>query len=533
MRNTINDAEGDVDLIMNNGKSLQQHDGDERLAALHTNANAVRAIAAAVEGTLGPKGLDTMLVDPSGDVIITNDGVTILNKMDVNHPAARMVIQIARAQQEEIGDGTTTATIMASALVQEGETQISRGVPVAKVIQGVRLGTSFALQRLKERARTIEHLDQSELKQIAYIAGRENEDIADLVIEAAKRIGTEKLNDRFFKLSDTIVAHEGADNEVFSGVLLNKERMNDQMPESIEGANVLVIQDALEPEDIDDEALGTEIGFAKYLEFKSEFQSNLVKLKELGVNFIVVDRGVDPYAEEFCIDHGIVVVQRVSSKDIRRIMEHTGARGIKRTALRKSVEELRSYIGYCSSVSEDIRLEKIRIIGGKGKPMATVLVGASTGEVVGERERIARDSASAVQAAIRGGYLPGGGSVELFIAREVEHYRETIRGMEGFGVQAVANTLRKPLAQIVSNAGFNPLEKVEEVKAAQVESNLDHYGVDCDTGKVIDLEHIGVIDPCPVKLHALKAAGEVCEAILKIHTIIRMKAHDSEEEEWD
>ncbi|MEX2104432.1 MAG: TCP-1/cpn60 chaperonin family protein, partial [Bacilli bacterium] len=139
----------------NNGKLVQQHDGDDRLAALHTNANAVRAIAAAVEGTLGPKGLDTMLVDHSGDVVITNDGVTILNKMDVNHPAARMVIQIARSQQEEIGDGTTTATIMASALVQEGESQISRGVPVAKVIQGVRLGVSHALSVLQRSARPI------------------------------------------------------------------------------------------------------------------------------------------------------------------------------------------------------------------------------------------------------------------------------------------------------------------------------------------------------------------------------------------
>ncbi|MEX2103847.1 MAG: TCP-1/cpn60 chaperonin family protein, partial [Bacilli bacterium] len=339
--------------------------------------------------------------------------------------------------------------------------------------------------------------------------------------------------ERLFKLSDIVIAHEGAENEVISGVLLNKERMNKQMPEQFTDVRVLVIQDALEPEDIDDEALGTEIGFSKYLEYKAEFQGNLTKLKQLGINMIVVDRGVDSSAEEFCIDHNIMVVQRVSSKDIRKVMDHTGARGVKRTALRKPIEDLESYVGFCESVEEDERLEKIRMIGGKGKPMATILVGASTGEVVGERERIAKDAASAVQAAVKGGYLPGGGSVEISIAREVERFRETIRGMEGFGVQAVANTLRKPLSQIVANAGFNPLEKVEEVKAAQIESNRDSYGIDCDTGKVLDLEEIGVIDPAPVKIHALKAAGEVCEAILKIHTIIRMKPREKEEEEWD
>ena len=164
-------------------------DVDERLAALMTNSNAIRAIASAVEGTLGPKGLDTMLVDQFGEVVITNDGVTILTMMEANHPAARMLINIARAQQEEIGDGTTTATVLAGALVSAGVEQVARGVPVARVIEGLRAGLKKALQVMHEQARPVTDLGDPAIRQVALIAGRGHEDIADLVIQAAVMIG--------------------------------------------------------------------------------------------------------------------------------------------------------------------------------------------------------------------------------------------------------------------------------------------------------------------------------------------------------
>ena len=169
-----------------NFKQSGGNEADESLAALMTNASAVRAIAAAVQGTIGPKGLDTMLVDRFGEVIITNDGVTILDKMDVNHPAAKMVINIAKAQQHEVGDGTTTATIMAGALVNEGVGQVLRGVPVARVIEGIRLGISLAQTELTKRAKAFKDIKDPKLSSIAMVAGRENADIADLVVQAAR-----------------------------------------------------------------------------------------------------------------------------------------------------------------------------------------------------------------------------------------------------------------------------------------------------------------------------------------------------------
>jgi chaperonin GroEL (HSP60 family) len=496
---------------------------DERLAALLTNANAVRAITAAVEGTIGPKGLDTMLVDRFGEVIITNDGVTILDKMDVNHPAAKMLINIAKAQQAEVGDGTTTATIMAGGLVGEGVNQVLRGVPVARIIEGVKYGINSALEQVKQHCRQIKDIDDPVLQNIAMIAGREHRDIAELVVSAARLIGLEKLSEPNFKLSDIITAEEGADNEVFLGVIVDKERMNKDMPQEIMSVKLLLVDDALEPEEIEDEALGTEVGFKRYIELQDEFKQNIHKIVELGVKGVLVDRGVHDSVEEILTDAGIMVIQRVSSKDMRRVAEHCGARVIKRTGLKKDLADLQKYLGYAEKVYEDEKLEQLRILGGAGKPMATILVGAATEEVVGERERIAKDAAASVQAAAKGGYVPGGGSMEIAVAREVEKARENIKGMAAYGVDCVASALKRPLAQIVENAGFNQLEKVEEVIAAQATASSDSLGIDCDSGAVADMLVRGVVDPVPVKLHAIKAAGEVAVAILRIDTIIKKK----------
>lgn len=498
-------------------------DIDERLAALITNSNAIRAIANAVEGTLGPKGLDTMLVDRFGEVVITNDGVTILTMMEANHPAARMLINIAKAQHEEIGDGTTTATVLAGSLVSAGVEQVAKGVPVAKVIEGLRIGLKKALESLQRQTRAIKGLDDQVTRQVALVAGRDHEDIADLVVKAAVLIGEDKLKDRSFKFSDTVVAEEGARNQVFMGVIINKEPVNRQMPAELEKVRVLIVDDALEPEEIDDEALGTEAGFSRYMQLQAEFKENVKKLAGLGVGIVLVDRGVAGAAEEILTDAGLIVVQRVSSKELLKAAEHTGSRMIKRTGLGKPAGELEKYLGSAGRVYHDEKLEQVWLLGGGGKPMATVLVGAATAEVVGERERIAKDAAASVQAAISGGVVPGGGSIELAVAREVEKVREGIRGMAAYGVDCVVEALKRPMSQIAANAGFNPLEKLGDVIAAQVETGKNSLAVDCDSGQVTDMFEAGIVDPADVKIYAVKAAGEIAEAILRIDTIIKKR----------
>ena len=498
-------------------------DGEERASALTNNAAAIRAIASAVEGTIGPKGLDTMLVDRYGDVLITNAGVTILEKMDVSHPAARLLINVAKAQQEEIGDGTTTATIMASTLINEGAEQVQRGVPIARVIEGVRFGVSHAITSMMRHSRPLTTMDRTLLKQVALVAGREHDDIADLAVEAAILMGREKLSDPVFKLAHMILAKEGAQNEVLFGVIIEKEPLNKDMPRQIDNVKVLLFDDALEPEEIDEEALATESGFARYMTLQNEFREAVEKIIQLDVNLILTDKGIHALAEEAFTDAGIMVLTRVPAKTVRQVAEHTGAKRIKRSALRRSVSELESVVGRATKVQHDERLGHVRVLGGIGKAIATILVGASTAEVVGERERIAKDAASSVQAAVRGGIVPGGGAIEIAAARDIMKLRDQLKGMSAYGLDCVVEALKQPLAQIIENAGFNPLEKVEETLAAQANENNDCLTIDCDTGLVTDLFEQGIIDPTLVKLHALKAAGEVAEAILRIDTIIKKR----------
>ncbi|MCR8845824.1 TCP-1/cpn60 chaperonin family protein [Paenibacillus sp. SC116] len=512
-----------------------RQDSDERYATLLNNAQAVRTLCSAVEGTLGPKGLDVMLVGAQGDIILTNDGVTILDRMDVTHPVAKLVIQVARAQQQEVGDGTTTATVLAGALVEAGVQQVMRGVPAAKVVAGIQQGIAYASQLLAERSIALQGWDDSLLRQAVYIAGREQEDIVQLVLDAGKLIGWDTLKSKTFRLADTVEAHELAENECFEGLLLKQKPLHYEWLSEQSDCRVLVLQDGLVPEELDEQLLSTEAGFQQYMQLQRAFMLQLEQLKQLGVGLIVLERSIHPEAEQFCFDHEIMVVQRVSREQVKRVAQLTGAKPLKRTALSKAGNELEAMLGQTPAVRYDERLERVRLYAppqptpsawspaaGAAKQV-TMLVGASTREIVGERARIAADAASALQAAIQGGILPGGGTAELAVSYALERYRETVRGMEAFGIAAVAEALRKPMAQVVLNAGYNPLEKLEEARAAQTAAGNDAIGIDCDTGALLPVMEAGIVDPARVKLYALRAAGEVAAAVLRIHTVIKMR----------
>lgn len=503
-------------------------ESDERYATLQNNAGAVRALCAAVEGTLGPKGLDVMLVGSQGDVIITNDGVTILDRMDVSHPIAMLVTQVARAQQEEIGDGTTTATVLAGALVQAGLEQVQRGVPAAKVVAGILQGIQETRELLKDKAELLQGWEDPRLQQVVHISGREQADIVQLVIEAAKTVGWEQMLDPTYRFAESIVAHEKASNEWFEGLLLKQLPLHREWLSARGNCRVLVLQDALEPEQLDEQMLTTEAGFERYMALRESFMKDLAKLRDLNVGFIVMERSIHPEAEQFCFDHDMMVVQRVSRDDVKRVARMTGAKPLKRAALGKSPEALAAMLGSASGVHYDERLERVRLYAPQHSAQAarkqvTLLVGASTREVVGERARIAGDAAAALQAAIRGGVLPGGGAAELAASYALERSRDRVRGMEAFGIAAAAEALRKPMAQMVLNAGFNPLEKLEEARAAQLEHQSDAFGINCDTGALMNMREAGIMDPALVKIHALAAAGEVAAAVLRIHTVIKMR----------
>jgi len=514
-------------------KPISSQEKDDKLQTLLSNTNVARVISSTVEGTIGPRGLDIMMVDRFGDVIVTNDGVTILKFMDVSHPVAHMIISAARAQQAEVGDGTTTATIIASALVAEGADQVIKGVPVTRVIEGINIGVNAVLKYIEENRLMIDSLDDERLVNIASIAGRGQQDLAQLVVEGAKIVGKEKLLDPDYKFADAIVARENTENLVFKGVLLNKQTVNKEMPAVIENAVILAVDDALKPEDLDRETMKTEAGFQYYLQARQKYEENLARLVELGVNFIAVDRSIDNIAEEILTEAGVMVIQRVSSREMEKLCQHTGAKKIKSSALNRPNEVLKKYLGYAQMVKVDEKLKHTCVYGGRGQNLATLIVGASTGEVVDERERIARDAASAVQAAIQGGVVAGGGALEVWLAGELEALAREVGGMSSYGILAVREALLKPFTCMASNSGFNPLEKLGNIIAAQKKTKKNSITFDADNGELIDVLEKGIFDPAPVKLHAIKTAREVAISILRIQTVIKMKNNESDSEDID
>lgn len=496
-------------------------DIDERFRALLNNANAARVVSQAVEGTIGPKGLDTMMVDNFGDVVITNDGVTILTLMEVNHPAARMLIKAARAQQLEVGDGTTTTTLLASALITEGCEQVLKGVPVTKVIEGIEKGMEHVIDLTFQHASPVVSLEDPAAFNIALVAGRGDRELSELAVTAARLIGEQQLIDREFKLSDSVKALEGVENEVFSGIIINRDPVNRDMPAKVEQAKILVIDDALGPEDLGKEARGTEAGLKRSLELRRNYASSLHRLKETGVNVILVDQAIDDLAEEVLTEAGIMVIQRVSHRELTRVCEHTGARMIKRTGINRDPEFISGYLGRAGLVQNTHNWGHTRICSGESRPVVTILVGGATEEVVNERERMARDAVASLQAALRGGVVPGGGAFEVWLATQVTQLAREAGGMTSYGMNCVKEALIRPFASIVVNAGFNPLEKLEEVMSAQSATGNYAIGVDCSQGVTRDMMVEGVVDPALVKIHAFKAAKEVARAILRISTIVK------------
>lgn len=511
-------------------KKLLNNEVDEKLQALLGNANAARIISQAIEGTIGPKGLDIMMVDSLGDVVISNDGVTILRLMAVNHPAARMIINAARAQQSEVGDGTTTATILAGALVAEGAGQVMKGVPVTQVIQGIKLGIDRSLELLRQKSRPVESVDDPSLLHVASIAGRGREDIARLIIAGAKIIGRGKMSETDFKFADAVIAQEAAENRVFMGTLISKEPVSREMPRSLSDVKILAIDDNLAPEDIDKEARGTESGFQYYLQNKKQYENNLQKICAMGVKMVIADRSIDDLAEQIFSDAGVVAIQRVSRKEMDKVCRNSGARKIKRSGLSRPAEVLNDYLGHAAGVQVNDKLGCTYLLEGKGEVLATIIIGAATAEVVDEKERIARDAASAVQAALQNGVVPGGGAIEVWIAGQLEEMARNLQGMASYGVLCVKEALLRPFACIAANAGFNPLEKMGDVIAGQKHQGEDDITIDCDRGGLINAFEQGIVDPALIKIHAIKAAGEVAVAILRINTIIKMKDGEADTE---
>lgn len=499
---------------------------NESYKALFNNTAAAKAVSRVVEGTIGPCGLDVMLVDSFGGIAVSNDGLTILNLMEAGHPVARMIINAVRSQQAQVGDGTTTTAILAGTLVAEGAARIYKGVPIPKLIAGIRQGVEKAISLINENKILIESVDDKILFHTALIAGRGHADLADLVIKGARLAGMNNLHDPLYKLADAVECGEAIEDRVFNAVIINKEPVNRHMVGKIDNPLVMVINDALGPGKIDNDALKTDSGFNHYILNCQSYEQNLNKISSLGVNVVVLERGIDDTAEEFFTRSGIMVIEKAAAREIERLCEHTGARKVKRNILEEEEESIRACVGSARQAYYDKKNRHVCVADGSGKANCTMLIGAATPEVLEERERMAKDAAASVQAAVQGGVVAGGGAMELWLAEKVLNLPEPGDGLEIHGIYCLREALQKPFLCMAGNAGLNPLKKMGDVIAAQKERGAPRITLDYNYESLIDAIENGIVDPAPVKVNAVKTAAEVAIAVLRINNIIKMKALD-------
>ncbi|AGY60732.1 TCP-1/cpn60 chaperonin family protein [Gloeobacter kilaueensis] len=493
------------------------------LKVLRTNVAAVRAVVEVVAATLGPKGLDVLLVDEAGRLTLTNDGIEILGQLDAQHPAARLVIQVAEAQDRSVGDGTTTATVLAGALLDAALERVEQGIAINPLIAGLRLGLQAALDALQESALPLTGFEDERLFAVARIAARGDEAIARVVFEAARHIGVEPLGSGKVPLGKLVLSEVGAaGHRWLAGVAISKQPLTPPPENSFQSGAVLVLADHFEAEPLDSQLLGTEGGFSRFLETQEQLRRQVQALSEAGVVLLVCEKSIAPAAEPLLAEARITALQRVLRRDSERVSLFCGGGPVYQRQITAGPATLTPLLGK-ATVRYERNSRRVHLSDGGGLPLATIVVGAVSAEIAAESERIAIDASGALQAALRSGVVTGGGAAEWASRRAVQALAGCTEGMTRYGIEALAVALARPLEQIAINSGFSALEKVAQLEAAQTRTGNLHLGIDCESGAIVDLRAAGVVDPLAVKTCALEAAVEIALRILRIQTVVRRR----------
>ncbi len=510
--------------------------------ALRSNMMAAITVAEMLRTTYGPRGMDKMLVDTLGDITITNDGATILDKMDVQHPAAKMLVQIAKGQDEEVGDGTKTSVIVAGELLKAAEDLLAKDVHPTVIINGFKKALDEAIKHAEKIAKSVSLDDEEILKKIASTALTSKavhgvrEKFAEIAVKAVKQVAEERKGRIYVDLDNIqiIKKHGGslADTKLIYGIVLDKEVVHPGMPRRVENAKIALIDAPLEIEktEIDAEIrISDPEMMRKFIEQKENLLKEMVeKIAATGANVVICQKGIDDVAQHFLAKKGILAVRRVKRSDMEKLKRATGGRIV--TSIRDlSPEDL----GYAELVEERrVGNDKMVFIEGCKNPKAvTILVRGSSDMVLDDTERSFNDALHAIRNVLRDPKIvPGGGAVEVELALRLRKWAETVGGKEQLAIQAFTDALEEIVSVLAQTAGLDPLEAVMELRRLHSEGKLN-AGIDVMNGKVIeDVAQIHVIDPVIVKKQVIKAATEAAAAILKVDDIIAATPLKKEEE---
>jgi len=520
-------------------------EGTQRTAgrdALRTNIMAVRAVAETLRTTYGPKGMDKMLVDTLGDVTITNDGATILDKMDVQHPSAKMLVQIAKGQDEEVGDGTKTAVIFAGELLRFAEELLDKNIHPTLIVSGFRKALEESIKKLYEIAEPIDVNDEEILRKVATTSLTSKavhgvrEYFAEIAVKAVRQIA-EKRGDKYYIDLDNIQIikkHGGSllDTQLVYGVVLDKEVVHPGMPRRIENAKIALLDTPLEVEkpEIDAEIRITDPSQMRaFLEEEEEILKKMVdKIAGIGANVVICQKGIDEVAQHFLAKKGILAVRRVKRSDMEKLERATGGKII------SNIDDLKPEdLGVAKLVEEKkVGEDKMVFIQGCKNPKAvSILVRGGLERLVDEAERALRDALAATADAIKDGKIvAGGGAVEIELARHLKRIARTVGGKEQLAIEAFARALEGLAMALAENAGLDPVEIIMKLRAAHESEDGKWMGINVFTGDISNMKELGVIEPVSIKANALKAGTEVATLILRIDDIIAATRASKEEE---
>jgi thermosome len=500
--------------------------------AQRSNIAAAKIIAELVKSTLGPRGMDKMLVDTLGDVTVTNDGATILDEIEVQNPAAKMMVEVAKAQDKEVGDGTTTAVILAGELLRRAEELTQDQIHATTIVAGYRNAADKALEILNQLAVTVNLDDKNILRNAAFTSVRSKVvegargHLADISIEAIDLV-KEKRGNAFLADVDNIalVKKQGKgilDTQLVKGVIVDKEVVHPGMPKSLKNPKIALLDSALE---IEKTEMSAEIRISDptkmklFLDQETEMMKNMVnKIKASGANVVLCQKGIDDMVQHFLAKESIMAVRRIKQSDMEKLARATGGRVI------TNLDDLKSQdLGSAGLVEErKFGEDKMVFIEGCKDPKAVgILIRGGLERLVDEVERALKDSLHVVADIVKKNKIvAGGGSIEMEVSKRLKEHATKVGGREQLAIEAFAESVETIPKILAENAGLDPIDIMVALRSAHEKPDGLWMGVDVVTGKPVDMMKQGVIEPVVVKEQAIKSAVEAASMILRVDDVI-------------
>ncbi|MGD8506889.1 MAG: thermosome subunit beta [Candidatus Bathyarchaeota archaeon] len=521
-------------LILKEGSSRSR--GKE---AQHANIMAARIVAEAVKSSLGPKGMDKMLVDSFGDVTITSDGRTVLDEMDIQHPAAKMMVEVAKTQDDEVGDGTTTAVIIAGELLAQAEDLIAKNVHPTIIIDGYRKAAEKALETLEKISLKVKPNEKEEaLRKVATtsmaskLVSEHKEYLADLAASAILHVA-EKVGNQYRADVDDIMVEKKpgesiTDTKLIQGIVIDKEVVHPGMPKRVEKAKIALLDTPLEIEKTEFDAkinIESPEQMEAFLQQEENMLKDMVKkIAAIGASVVVCQKGIDDMAQHFLARKNILTVRRVKKSDMEKLTKATGGKII------SNLDDVsKADLGFAKLVEErKIGDDKMTFIEGCKNPRSVaILVRGGTERIVDEAERSIHDALCVARDVVEEPrILAGGGAPELEMSNILREYAETLPGKEQLAVMSYAEALEAIPVTLAENAGLDPIDILSELRARHEKKQM-WAGVDVNEGRVNNMDKAKVFEPLAVKKQIIKSTTEAATMILKIDDVIasgKMKA---------